>query len=334
MTMTENELARTLAEHAEQAPSAEGLLLAVNRRSRAHARRRNAAGALATAAVAAVAFAAVGAAGPLGIQRQNEVVLDWHNAAQSDFLVPVDLRPSFPLTPGELPPGVVTTPRLMVERGVQHAQWERAAAGADGPVSGVAVTVFPSEPDGDAAAVSEPIPVHGTTGQLIRYEALTVLTWQDKSGQWVQASGYTPLTEGQTVAFARSLRNEPFTQQADFDFDIDVAPEGYVLAELRPTGLTLGPADGIPNSQDDPRAVIVSVRRASGDTDGNGVPVRIGDRSGWLNERPGRYDLVLRLDDSTRLEISTPAGGKWDRNALAELADGINFTGSAPRAEG
>jgi hypothetical protein len=332
MIMTENELIRTLAEHAEHAPSADGLLLAVHRRSRAHARRRNAAGAIATAAVAAFAFAAAGVAGPAGLQRQDEIVLDWQNAAQSDFLVPVDLRPSFPLTPAELPPGVVTTPRLMVERGVQHAEWGRAQSGTDGAVSGVAVTVFSSEPDGDGRAVGEPVAVQGTTGQLVRSEGVTVLTWRHRSGQWVSVSGYTPVSEAETVSFARSLHDETFTQQAGFD--IDVAPERYVLAELRSAGLTLGPADGIPNAQDDPRAVTVSVRRASGDTDGNGVPVRIGDRSGWLNERPGRYDLVLRLGDSTRLEISTPAGGEWDRNALAELADGIDYTGSAPRAEG
>lgn len=329
MNITENELPNVLNQHANDAPGAEGLLAAVHARSRRKARRRTAAGALATAAVFTVGGVVVTHTGmPDG---RDAVVLEWQNASSS-FLVPVDLRPSFSLAPGYLPPGLHAEPRLSAERGSQTASWERQEGGQDGPLSGLTAAVSATEPEQDERTASTSVDIGGTGAELRRYEALTALTWQRAPGQWVHVNGFAPVTEAQTLAFARSLRQEPIRQEAAFE--LDVAPEGHVLAEHHGTGLTLGPANGTPNPQDDARAITIAVRRASDATDGRGTAVRIGDRTGWLDETHGRFQLVLQIDGDLRLDVSTPATGEWDREELARFVNGITYSGETPRREG
>lgn len=151
-------------------------------------------------------------------------------------------------------------------------------------------------------------------------------------GQWVHVNGYAPVTEAQTLPFARSLRHQPIRQEAAFE--LDVAPEGHVLAEHHGAALTLGPANGTPNPQDDARAITFAARRASYATDGRGTEVRIGDRTGWLDEINGRFQLVLQIGGDLRLEVSTPAAGEWDREELARFVKGITYSGDTPRGEG
>ena len=330
MNLTEHELPNLLREHANEAPDANGLLAAVHTRSRRKARRRAAVGAMATvAAFTATASIVVVADGRTG---SEEVVLAFQNASQSNFLVPTDLRPSFPLTPSYLPPGLDADARLSAERGAQTAAWERVQRGLDGPLSGLSVTVSSTKPDEDAAVLAEPVDVGGTTAALRRYEAMTALTWQRAPQQWVHVSSFAPVTEAQTLAFARSLRDEPVQEEASFN--LDVTPAGFVLAAYQGGGLTLGPRDGSPNPQDDARSVVVAVRRASEATDGGGTAVRIGERSGWLSESNRRYQLVLRLADDLRLDLSTPSDGRWNRGELARFVNGIEYFGETPRSEG
>ena len=330
MNLTEHELPNLLREHASEAPGAEGLLAAVHTRSRRKARRRSAVGAMATVAVFSATVSVVAVTGDR--TGREEVVLAWQNASHSNFLVPTDLRPSFPLTPSYLPPGLDTDARLSAERGVQTASWERVERGLDGPLSGLWVTVSPKEPDEDVRVPAEPVDVGGTTAALRRYEAMTALTWQRTPQQWVHVSSFAPVTEAQTLSFARSLRDEPVQEEASFE--LDVTPADFVLAAHQGTGLTLGPPDGSPNPQDDPRSVVVAVRRASEATDGGGIPVRVGERSGWLNEANGRYQLVLRVAGNLRLDVSTPSDGRWNREELARFVDGIMYLGETPRSEG
>lgn len=331
MNLTEQQLTRTLTSHADDAPTPDGLLSAVHARSRRRHRRRAAAGALTVAASLAVGATALQVTALP--DRRGEAVLAWQDAAASTFLTPVDLRPTFPLTPGYLPPDVQTVPRLSLERGITSAEWENRSNGADGPLSGITATVFPTAPEADERATSEPVDINGASGSLVRYPgASTVVVWQRGPQQWVYVQGVAPVSEQETLAFARSLQEQPVQQPSSFQ--IDLVPDGFVLAELRPTGLTLGPAGGLLNPQDDPRAVVVSVRRASESTDGRGAPVRVGQRSGWLAQESGRFQLVLRLDADRRLEISTPSTGQWDRTELARFADGITYTGPMPRREG
>ena len=329
MNITENELPIVLNDHADDAPGAEGLLAAVHARSRYKARRRTAAGALATAVVFTAAGGVVVYTGVPG--RHGPVVLEWQNASSS-FLVPVDLRPSFPLAPSYLPSGLEAEPRLSAERGSQTASWERLQGGQDGPLSGVSATVSATEPDRDERTASTSVDIDGAAAVLRSYEALTAITWQRAPGQWVHVNGFAPVTEAETLAFARSLRDEQIRQEAAFE--LDVAPDGHVLAEHHGTGLTLGPANGTPNPQDDARAIIVAVRRASDATDGRGTAVRIGDRTGWLDEADGRFQLVLRMEDDLRLGVSTPASGNWDREELARFVKEIAYAGNMPRREG
>ena len=330
MTSTEHALANLLQEHASRAPGAQGLLAAVHSRSRQKARRRAVIGAIATVAVFSATVSVVAVTG--GRTANNEVVLAWHNASESTFLVPTDLRPSFPLTPSYLPSGLDTDPRLSAERGAQNASWERVENGLDGPLSGLSITVSPTKPDQDELTAATPVDIGGTTAALRRYEGSTVLTWQRTPQQWVYVSGAAPVTEAETLTVARSLRDEPIRQPATYV--LDVTPAGFVLAEYHGTGLTLGPADGTPNPQDDPRAVVVDVRRAGDATDGRGAPVRVGERGGWLDETDGRYQLVLRLDGDLRLGVSTPSGGRWNGDELARFAAGITYSGQTPRGEG
>ena len=291
MTSTEHALANLLQEHASRAPGAQGLLAAVHSRSRQKARRRAVIGAIATVAVFSATVSVVAVTG--GRTANNEVVLAWQNASESTFLVPTDLRPSFPLTPSYLPSGLDTDPRLSAERGAQNASWERVENGLDGS---------------------------------------TVLTWQRTPQQWVYVSGAAPVTEAETLTVARSLRDEPIRQPATYV--LDVTPAGFVLAEYHGTGLTLGPAAGTPNPQDDPRAVIVAVRRASDETDGHGTPVRVGERGGWLDEANGRHQLVLRMDNDLRLDVNTPSDGQWNRDELSRFVNGISYSGDTPCTEG
>ena len=330
MNITEQELTSLLQKHAGQAPGAQGLLAAVHTRSRRKARRRAAVRALATTVAVTATAGVVAVAG--GRTGSNEVVLAWQAATPSTFLTPADLRPSFPLTASYLPPGLSTDPRLSAERGAQAASWERVGRGLDGPLSGLSITVSASEPDEDVLTTATPVDIEGTTAALRRYEGSTVLTWQRTPQKWVYVSGATPITEAQTLAVARSLRDEPIRQPATFA--LDVTPTGFVLAEYHGTGLTLGPADGTPNPQDDPRAVVVDVRRAGDATDGRGAPVRVGERGGWLDEADGRYQLVLRLDGDRRLSVSAPSGGRWNHDELARFADGVTYSGKAPRRGG
>lgn len=330
MTSTEHALANLLQEHASRAPGAQGLLAAVHSRSRQKARRRAVIGAIATVAVFSATVSVVAVTG--GRTANNEVVLAWQNASESTFLVPTDLRPSFPLTPSYLPPGLDTDPRLSAERGAQNASWERVENGLDGPLSGLSITVSPTKPDQDELTAATPVDIGGTTAALRRYEGSTVLTWQRTPQQWVYVSGAAPVTEAETLTVARSLRDEPIRQPATYV--LDVTPAGFVLAEYHGTGLTLGPAAGTPNPQDDPRAVIVAVRRASDATDGHGTPVRVGERGGWLDEANGRHQLVLRMDNDLRLDVSTPSDGQWNRDELARFVNGISYSGDTPRREG
>lgn len=329
MNTTELELPNVLHEHAAEAPGAEGLLAAVHARSRRKARRRTAAGAFATVAVFT---ATAGVAFTGGPSRSEPVVLDWQNAFHSNFLVPTDLRPSFPLSAGYLPPGVAPEPRLSAERGTASASWERLEGGQDGPLSALSVSVFTSRPDEDARTAATPVDVGGAPAALRRYEALTAITWQRTPQQWVHVSGFAPVTEAETVAFARALRDEPLRQSASFV--LEVTPQDYVLAEFHGTGLTLGPVDGIPNAQDDPRSVTVALRRASAAIDGNGTAVRVGERTGWLKEANGRHQLVLRMEGDLRLDVTTPATGRWNREELARFVNGIIYSGQMPRPEG
>lgn len=329
MNITENELPNVLDHYADDAPGAEGLLAAVHARSRRKARRRTTAGALVTAAVFTAAGGVVAYTGMPGAR--DPVVLAWQNASSS-FLVPADLRPSFPIAPDYLPPGLQTEPRLSAERGSHTASWERLQSGQDGPLSALWVTVSATEPDRDDRTASTSVDIGGKTAALRRYDALTAITWQRAPGQWVHVNGFAPVTEAQTLAFARSLRDEPIRQDAAFE--LDVAPDGYVLAEHHRNGLTIGPADGTPNAQDDPRAVAVAARRFGDATDGRGTPVRIGDRTGWLDETNGRFQLVLRMGGDLRLDVSTPATGEWDQEELARFVDGITYSGETPRREG
>lgn len=330
MDLTEHELPYVLHEHASQAPGAEGLLAAVHARSRRKARRRAGLVALATVAVFTATAGVIALTG--GPTRGGDVVLAWQNASQSGFLVPTDLRPSFPLTPVYLPPGLNADPRLSAERGIATASWERLESGQDGPLDGVWATVSATKPDEDARTAATPVDIEGATAALRRYEASTAITWQRTPQQWVHVNSFAPVTEEETVAFARALREGVLRTQASFV--LDLTPKGYVLAEHHGNGLTLGPADGTPNAQDDPRSVVVAVRRASEVTDGQGTPVRMGERSGWLDETSRRYQLVLRIDNDLRLDVSTPASGRWDREELARFVNGINYTGQTPRQEG
>lgn len=328
MNLTEHELPQLLREHASQAPGADGLLAAVHRRSRRRARRRAAVGAMATVAVF-TATASVVAGGRTG---NVEVVLAWQNASQSTFLVPTDLRPSFPLTPAYLPPGLAANPQLSAERGTQNAEWERVGRGLDGPLSGLSVTVSPTVPDEDVLVPTEPVDIDGTTADLRRNEGSISLTWQRAPQQWVHLSSFAPVSETQTLSFARSLRDEPLQEEASFE--LDVTPEDFVLAAYQGSGLTLGPPDGLPNPQDDPRSVAVAVRRASEATDGGGTAVRVRERSGWLSEANGRYHLVLILAGDLRLDVSTPSDDRWNREELARFVNGIEYLGETPRREG
>jgi len=328
MNLTEDQLTRTLADHAHDAPAADGLLDAVRRLSRQHARRR---AAMTTGALGLLVAAAVGAA--VLPTRDAPAVLAWDNAAESKILIPADVRPSFPLTPTVLPDGLAEQPRLQRERGTDHAAWELQEPGRDVPLSGLSIAVSATEPDRDELAPARTADIDGAAATVVPYDSgLTVVVWQRRPGQWVAVSGFAPVSEAQTVAAARSLTDAPVRQPADFD--VEVAPEGYVLAEYHRGGLTLGPAGGQPNPQDDPRAIVVAARAARSQTDGQGEAVRVGDRDGWLDERDGRYRLVLRLDDDARLEITTPAGGPWSHDELARLAEGISYRGDAPRTEG
>ena len=329
MSNIDNAVANLLHEHAGQAPGAQGLLAVVHSRSRQKARRRAVIGAMAMVAFSAT-VSVVALTG--GRTANDEVVLARQNASESTFLVPTDLRPSFPLTPAYLPPGLDTEPRLSTERGAQNASWERVEDGRDGPLSGLSITVHPTEPDEDELTAATPVDIGGTTAALRRYEGSTVLTWQRTPEQWVYVSGAAPVTEAETLTVARSLRDEPIRQPATFG--LEVTPAGFVLAEYHGTGLTLGPAAGTPNPQDDPSAVIVSVRRASSETDGRGTPVRVGERGGWLDEANGRHQLVLRMDDDLRLDVSTPSDGRWTRDELARFVNGITYSGEMPRREG
>jgi hypothetical protein len=277
----------------------------------------------ATASIVAVAGGRTGS---------GEVVLAWQNASQSNFLVQTDLRPSFPLTPSYLPPGLDADPRLSAERGTQTAAWERVERGHDGTLSGLSVTVSPNEPDQDVRVPAEPVDIGGTTADLRRHEAMNALTWQRAPQQWVHVSSFAPVTEAQTLSFARSLRDEPVQEKASFE--LDVTPADFVLAAYQGAGLTLGPPDGSPNPQDDPRSVVVAVRRASEATDGRGTAVRVGERSGWLSDANGRYQLVLRLAGNLRLDVSTPSDGRWNREELARFVNGIEYFGAPPRIEG
>lgn len=60
-----------------------------------------------------------------------------------------------------------------------------------------------------AETAAEPVDVGGTTAALRRYEVMTALTWQHTPQQWVHVSSFAPVTEAQTLSFARSLRDEP-----------------------------------------------------------------------------------------------------------------------------
>lgn len=174
--------------------------------------------------------------------------------------------------------------------------------------------------------------MRGQPAALVRYEGAASVRWQRAPRQWLDVTAAEPLTAEDALAVARSLKQAPLRQPAEFD--VTVAPDGFVLAEHHQGGVTLGPPDGVPNPQDDPRAIVVVVRQASSGTDGHGQPVRVGERSGWLDQRNGRYDLVLRLDDITRLQITTPASGQWNREELARFAAGVSYTEPRPDKRG
>ncbi len=213
MKLTEHDLPHLFRERAGEAPGADGLLAAVHARSRRRARRRTAAGALATVAVLAASAGAIAVtAGPTG---RGEAVLAWQNASRSGFLLPTDLRPSFPLSPAYLPPGLNADPRLSAERGTATATWERLDRGQDGPLSALSVSVSASKPDEDERTAADLVDVNGRTAALRRYEGSTGITWQRTPQQWVHVNSFAPVTQEETLAFARGLQDEELREAAE-----------------------------------------------------------------------------------------------------------------------
>jgi hypothetical protein len=338
-------LRNALHRHAEEAPGAGNLLIAVHARSRRLARRRR----LTVAAVAAVSLAVAGPVFAAGARNgaQPASTPDTVPVASPDpaspspsaspapghpptsgvpfRLVPPAAPPVFPFRPDVAPTGGLAPPVVTLAAGELTAYYA-----AKDPVRGADVTirVGPRPPSFDAPA-DRAGPVHETAQQVRGHPAtlrtVTVapanrlsLYWQETPGQWVRVDTDDTLTDAEVVRLADALA--PATVPVVAPFRPDLVPAGMDLDTSSRSVMAFRPH----GESAIVRCTLIRAQPLVGPT------VALGGYRATLRRASGAATLTVAIDDRhANLVVQVPARYPVSDADLIRFAAGIHLTEDA-----
>ncbi|MCM4077995.1 hypothetical protein [Paractinoplanes hotanensis] len=302
-------LAGSLHDAAGRAPSPEGLLNAVRRRSDRYRRRRVAAQLSALAAVAALGI-------PAGIVLANRPAALPATATREVVRLTAGFQP--PAFPYTLPPtGGMKAPTVTLRDGDLVALFE---ATDQRDHADTTVTVTSGKPAFATAAAETPVQVRGRNGLLrtvdVRPAAQLTLYWQE-SGRWIQLATDDTYTPQEVVALADALSAASIAVPPPFR--LDYSPAGMVADTISPSTMSFRPAGASPGSA----AFSVVLRKPRPLT---GVDRTIAGHDARLTRDAGVVRLAVDVTDwEATLEITVGAGLTISDDDLVRFAAGVHI---------
>ena len=283
-------IAATMRDAAEHAPTSDGLVGKVHRRSARRRRRR-----MMTGVAGLVALALSAPAVAMRTDRTPAVV----PSASSVLLVDGFRAPTFPYT---LPAAAgLRPPVTRLEGGRLIALFEATEQRHHADVT---VTVSDRRPQFTGAATETQVRVHGHGGTLrtVDREPARELTvyWPESPDRWVELATDDTYSPDQVVQLAASLSAAAVPVLPPFD--LDLSPAGFVTDTITESTMTF--------------------RRTATAPAGNELRVVLRNRRvlGAANETVGRYPAVLtRRAGSVTLNVDVT---DWDATLEVTAGDG------------
>ncbi|MCU7728930.1 hypothetical protein ODJ79_34900 [Actinoplanes sp. KI2] len=298
-------LSAALRDAAEHAPSDDGLLTAVHRRSGRYHRRR-----VATTLSAVAAALAVGIPGVAAFLLRPPPAPP--PAVTSLRLVEGYTAPTFPYT---LPPtNGMKAPVASIESDDLVAYFE---ATEDRHHADTTVTVSSREPAFTGPASETPVLVRGHSGTLrtVHVEPARRLTlyWRESASRWIQVATDDTYTPQQVVNLADSLM--PAAVAVQPPFRLDLSPEGFRVKTVNESTMSFVAPNG---SELD---VVLRTRQPLGD----------------VNEQVGQYDATLTgrtlevdvTDWNATLEVRETGETTISEADLVRFAAGVHILDSS-----
>lgn len=305
----DDELRGTMQRHADDAPSAAGMLDAVRVRSRRYERGRQAGlvGVVVLAGVAVTAgtpyalgeFRHPGPAPALPVG-QPAISTPTHAPASPSRSARPARQSTVALTPGFTPLAFPLTPTVTLP-GLDAPTVGRAVGEVrlvyNGQSAGLIVRVVEQLPQGDfTPASTQPSTVGGrpatlTTGTDTDGPAAR-LTWQLPDGRWVDVRGTGSIGPTQVHQYAEGLRVQQLPPPA-LPFKLTLAPQGFQVAfqEIDPTEFHLCLAPAADVNDEGPSWVCLS-GGANGLQSG-GDPVQVGPDPGQIDYGTDNITLTV-----------------------------------------
>jgi hypothetical protein len=336
-TDLEDRVTAVLYAEAGAAPAVGELLAGVHARARVRTRRRIAmTGSVAVLAVVAGATVLSSAAGRSTDTLRPPTQFAHPKGAGTDPLV-AGAAPTlqFPYSPGWLPAGLATTPRLMLGDSGLSAMWSDATPGQDGELPGVELW----SADRDVSLRGDGVTRRSTTfaGQpavLASTQGLVALGWQESPGSWRVVDVYNRFASEATARHvASALVEQPVVGTSPYTMTL--VPRDSVLARWTSYGwFTFVAKDELATWHDAaaPNAVLVTARRRSDAPAGAGEAVTVQGHRGWLSaDARGAWTLTIELSSETVLVINTPP---WNAEDVLRLGEATHYNGGVPPHEG
>jgi hypothetical protein len=333
----EDRLASVLAAEAHAAPPVGDLLAGVHARARQRGRRRLGA-TVAMAVVAVVAgtgiVSAVAGHGTDALRTPSP--LAHQGDPTSDPLVE-GREPAlqFPYSPGWLPAGVATTPRLSLGDSGLQASWPDATPGRDGELPGVELW----SADRDVSLRGDGVTRRATTfdgrpAVLASTQGRVALGWQETPGRWRVVDVYNRFaSEANARRVATQLVEQSFAVASPYTMTL--LPRDSVLVRWTTLGwFTFAARDEVATWHDAaaPNVVRLTARRRTDAPAGRGEAVTVQGHRGRLSADPqGQWTLTIELNSQTVLVLNTPA---WERADVLRLAEATHYNGGVPPHEG
>jgi hypothetical protein len=306
-------LAEALRDAAEHAPSDDGLLSAVHRRSGRYHRRRVATALSAVAAALAVGLPGVATvllrpppAGPTAPVTQGT------GAGTSVRLVEGYTAPTFPYT---LPPANgLRAPVAAMANGDLIAFFE---ATEDRHHADTTITVSSREPAFSGPASATPVLVRGRSGTLrtvvVQPARKLTLYWRESTSRWIQLATDDTYTPQQVVDLADSL--EPASVAVEPPFRLDLSPEGFRTETVNESTMGFVAPDG------SELEVVLRVRQPLSD-----VNEQVGEYQAALTGRTLDVDVT---DWNATLEVRETGETTMSEADLLRFAAGVHILNSS-----
>ncbi|GAA1636533.1 hypothetical protein [Actinoplanes couchii] len=297
-------LADTMRDAAGHAPTDNGLLGTVHRRSRRLRRRR-------TATVAGVSLAVVAVAAGVPLLGGEPEQLP---AAGGVQLAAGWTAPEFPYT---LPKTEgMSDPIATSENGQLSAFFEATELENHADVT---VTVSDDEPGSTAKATKATKRVRGHSATLwtvnVKPAKQLTLIWQESAGEWIELATDDTYTPAQVVAIADSLTGASIAVQPPFD--LAVSPAGLETDTANASRMTFR----APGAATDGFRTVLRKRQQL-----TGIDRKVGKYDAALTRRPDGVTLSVDVTDwDATLEITVDAGLTITDADLVRYAAGVKI---------